>query len=248
MPLINFLKKFLIFQNLAAYLIAKISPVIEHNVGKYIALKKAFYLTALENLEGDYLEFGVFTGGSLVFATKADRSMAWMKKKGDRNQTRFFGFDSFQGFGESTPTDHHPFYQDDIFAVNFEKVRRNIEKRTRGSSVKLLKGFFSNTLDGHTPLEYGIHKARIIFIDCDLKTAASSALGFCHGLIQEGTIVVMDDYFSYRGNSELGVAGAFAQFQVDHAHLVWRQLFSYGYLGQAFICSSTSGKKNEGLL
>jgi hypothetical protein len=248
MSLIGFLKRFLIFQNLAASLIAKISPIIEHNVGKYIALKKAFYLTALENLQGDYLEFGVFTGGSLVFATKADRSMAWMKGKDSRNETRFFGFDSFQGFGENTPSEQHPFYKDDIFAVNYEKVRRNIEKRTRHSTVKLVKGFFADSLDGHKPSDYGIGAARIIFIDCDLKSAAASALGFCAGLIQEGTILVMDDYFSYRGNSELGVAGAFAHFQIEHPQLVWRQLFSYGYLGQAFICSSISGKKSEGLI
>ena len=48
--------------------------MVEHNLGKYHALKKAFYLTALENLHEDYLEFGVFTGGSFVFATKAHRT------------------------------------------------------------------------------------------------------------------------------------------------------------------------------
>jgi O-methyltransferase len=235
MFLLKIFKRFTVFQNLAGTLISWISPMIEHNIGKYIAIKKAFYLTALEKIEGDYLEFGVFTGGAFVFATKANKRMKWI----NHQDTRFFGFDSFQGFGEMETTDQHPFYKDDTFAVNFDKVRKNILNQTKGNEVHLIKGYFNETLDGHKPTEYGIKKAKIIFIDCDLKGPARSALSFCKDLIQEGTILIMDDYFSYKGNSDLGISGAFKEFQIENPNYEWRRLFHYGYLGQTFICSST---------
>ena len=234
MFLLRLLKSFSIFQNLAGTLISWVSPIIEHNFGKYIAIKKAFYLTALENIDGDYLEFGVFTGGALVFATKVNKKMSWI----NQNKTRFFGFDSFEGFGNLDSSDQHPFYKDSIFRVNFTKVKKNILNQTKKDVVHLIKGYFNETLDGHCPDEYGIKKAKIIFIDCDLKNPAKSALNFCKNLIQEGTIIILDDYFSYKGNSNLGISGAFKEFQLENKHFEWRQLFHYGYLGQAFICSS----------
>ncbi len=233
MYLLRLLKHFTIFQNLAGWIIASISPIIEHNLGKYTALKKAFYLTALENLDGDYLEFGVFTGSAMVFSTKTNNKMKWINK----NLTRFFGFDSFEGFGDVDLTDKHPFYRDDIFGVNFNKVKKNILSQTKGCEVQLIKGFFSETLDKKLPQDYGIKKARIIFIDCDLKSPALSALNFCSQIIQEGTILIMDDYFSYKGNSELGISGAFAEFCKHNPKVSWRHLYHYGYLGEAYICS-----------
>lgn len=241
MFLLRLLKHFSFFQNLASSLIASVSPVIEHNIGKYTAIKKAFYLTALENLDGDYLEFGVFTGSAMVFSTKINKKMKWINKSG----TRFFGFDSFQGFGDVGTTEKHPFYRDDIFGVNFEKVKKNILRQSKGSDVQLIKGFFSDTLDHKHPQEYGIKKARIIFIDCDLKSPALSALNFCSQIIQEGTILIMDDYFSYKGNAELGISGAFSEFCKQNPEISWRNLYHYGYLGEAYICSGISKNKNQ---
>ena len=219
---------------MAARFIALISPIIEHNFSKYIALKKAFYLTALEKVNGDYLEFGVFTGGALVFSTRVNRKLSWISGK---MTTNFFGFDSFEGFGSAASHDDHPFYTDDTFAVNFQKVERNIKKQTKGSNVRLIKGFFNDTLIDHSPESYGISKARVIFIDCDLMEPALLALRFCAPLLQEGTILLLDDYFSYKGNSKLGISGAFMKFKNEHPEIEWRRLYGYGYLGQAFICT-----------
>ena len=48
--------------NLLIWVIAIIFPPIAvHNIGKYFALKKAFYLTTIDGVKGDYIEFGVFT-------------------------------------------------------------------------------------------------------------------------------------------------------------------------------------------
>ena len=48
--------------------------------------------------------------------------------------------------------------------------------------------------------------------------------------LQLGTIIILDDYFAYRGQENKGVYGAFKKFITDNK-LKTRQLFSYGMGG-----------------
>ena len=58
---IEFLKNNLFIQNFAATLVSNISPFLENTVAKYLSIKKALYITSHEKINGNYLEFGVFT-------------------------------------------------------------------------------------------------------------------------------------------------------------------------------------------
>lgn len=223
-------------QNLAASLLSRISPTVEHNLGKYKAIRKAFFLTALEQIDGDYLEFGVFTGSSFTFACKFGEKLS--KQIGSR--PRFFGFDSFEGFGEVAEEDKHPFYINDIFEVNFDRVRKNIARQAGSARFELIKGFFDKTLRGKKPSDYGIQKARIVFIDCDLKIPARDVLDFVRPILQPGTILIFDDFYSYKGDPGLGLAGAFNEFSKDCQEFKFRQLDHYGLLGVAYICYRSS--------
>ena len=72
--------------------------------------------------------------------------------------------------------------------------------------------------------------ARIIFIDCDTYSSTFSALNYIRSSLQVGTIIILDDYFAYRGLENKGVYGAFKKFVKDNK-LKTRQLFSYGMGG-----------------
>jgi hypothetical protein len=236
MMLVRLLKGNFLLQNLASWVCSLIPPFVEHNLSKYAALRKAFYLTALEGVAGDYLEFGVFTGSSFVAAMRMHRRM-----KGIANlPTKFWGFDSFQGFGKVSREDEHPFYQDTTFAVDERRVIRNIEKHAGGLPIEIVPGFFQNSLGEKSPAERGIEKARIIFIDCDLKEPATLILDWVRPLFQPGTILILDDYYSYRGSEELGAAGAFKKFQERNPELGLRFLYPYGMGGAAYIVSKIS--------
>jgi hypothetical protein len=67
---LGFISKFSFLQNAASRVIAGINPGIVHNVEKYLALSKIFYYTETENIQGDYLEFGVYTGSSFLHAMR----------------------------------------------------------------------------------------------------------------------------------------------------------------------------------
>lgn len=234
MWLINFLKGNFFLPNVASWLVTRMPAVVEHNLGKYKAIKKAFYLTAIEQLEGDYLEFGVFTGSSFVCALRAHRSLHFL----GNIKTKFYGFDSFSGFGKVSGDDTHPFYQNATFSVNEGGVVRNIKRRAGNLPVQIISGYFADTLKGKTARSLGVKKARVVLIDCDLKESATLSLDFLAPVLQEGTIVIMDDFFSYKGDESRGVAGAFSEFCKKNPHLSWRKMYDYGYGGVAYIVSS----------
>jgi hypothetical protein len=54
--------------------------------------------------------------------------------------------------------------------------------------------------------------------------------------VQEGTLVVLDDFYSYRGSEERGIARAFAEF-VEQGRLKVRHVFTFGMGGAVYIVS-----------
>ena len=65
------ISKLNIFQDLISNLLNLLPYTLEHNSGKYMAIRKAHYLTSIDGIEGDYLEFGVFTGSSFAHSMRA---------------------------------------------------------------------------------------------------------------------------------------------------------------------------------
>ena len=120
------LSKLNFLQDFASLLIAKINPAIIHNIEKYHILKKVHYLSAIEDVRGDYLEFGVFTGSSFCHSLRCCRSAS--KINPNSLNTKYYGFDSFSGFGEISKDDEHPFYTDENFSTNFKKVNDRVKK------------------------------------------------------------------------------------------------------------------------
>lgn len=212
--------------------VSALHPAIEHNVQKTLAVKKAFYYAFLEQIEGDYLEFGVFEGTSLIAAFENDLNF----RTPAMPSRTFWGFDSFEGFKYFDERDHHPFFREGEFTSSYEKVSQRLERHFRGRSPwRLVKGYLEETIGAKTALDFEIQKISVALIDCDLGTPAWLALNFMAPAMQNGMILILDDYFAYKGSQQVGVAGAFQQFQTEHPHLLFRRLFDYGHGGQGFV-------------
>ncbi len=50
-------------------------------------------------------------------------------------------------------------------------------------------------------------------------------------------VIILDDFYSFKGASNKGVAGAFNEFCQDNPGLLFRKVFDYGYGGVAYILS-----------
>jgi len=229
----GFLSKLNFLQDLTSFLISIINPAIIHNVEKYFALKKVHYLSAIEEIEGDYLEFGVYTGSSFCHSIRCAARLRLINP--EIVNTKFYGFDSFEGFGELDEEDDHPFYKDSNFETNYEVVNNRVLKVAKGFEYKLVKGLFNETLKVAIS-SYGIKTSRIVFIDSDTYSSSIEALRFVSSTLTEGSYIVLDDYFSYRGSYEKGVAKAFKEI-IDQANIVVRQVFTYGMGGAVFVVS-----------
>ena len=220
-------------QKLLAKIMAVFPSVVAHNIGKYRALKQAFYMTSLDGVEGDYLEFGVYTGSSISAAIEFSKRSLVER----RQPVRFFGFDSFKGFGElKSGGEEHPFYKDLNFETSAEKVRRRLSRQVK-DRIRVVAGFFDETLKGKQPSDYGIEKASVVMVDCDTYSAAVPAFDFLRPALQEGTIMLIDDFYFYKGSSKLGTYGAFLKFESAHPEWKFRRIFDYGYGGVGMIAS-----------
>ena len=118
---------------------------------------------------GDYLEFGVSFGTSLGCAHRV------LRRHG-LNNTRLFGFDSFEGLPASTAPD------DDVwkpgrFKADIALVRKLLALQgISASDATLVKGWSADTLSAATAQNLGIRRAAIVMIDCDLYASPTTHL------------------------------------------------------------------------
>ena len=232
MNLLKFIKNNLFVQNLAGAIISFIPPYLEFSIAKYLAIKKALYVTAHDATFGSYLEFGVFTGSSFNFAMRANKKI---EKIFGKTNCEFIGFDSFKGFGDIKKDDENPSFKSKTFFVDEKKVIKNIEKNTKGQRMRIIKGFYKDTIKDKTTTDLKIDKSRVVMIDCDLKESTHLALEFIRPSIQEGTIILFDDYNYFKGSKDKGEYAAFNDFQKKYPEILFRRSFDFGYSGKAFI-------------
>jgi len=232
MNLLSLIKNNLFIQNFVATIVSIVPPYLEFSVAKYQAIKKAMFITAQDKTCGSYLEFGVFTGSSFNFAMKVNKKI---EKIFGNTDCEFIGFDSFKGFGEIKKEDENPGFTNQIFSVNEEKVLKNIKKCAKEQKMRIVEGFYKNTIANKTTKDLNIDNARVVLIDCDLKESARLALEFIKPSIQEGTIILFDDFVYYKGNENKGEYGAFVDFQKKYPKISFKRIFDYGYGSRAFI-------------
>jgi hypothetical protein len=99
--------------------------------------------------------------------------------------------------------------------------------------IKIYKGFFSNT---GQDLKKNLKNKKIAIanIDCDLYKSTYDALQIIKSYIQIGTILLFDDYNCFNGNINMGQKKAFNKYLKNCNHK-YEKIFTYSYVGQAFI-------------
>lgn len=227
-------------QNLAASMHASVHPSIEHNLAKMGMIKKALFHCELEQIPGSYFEFGVFEGTSLMASVRIHGKL---KSAFDRN---FYGFDAFEGFKYFNEQDKHPFFKEGDFKSTYDRVLRRFR---RFGNVRLVKGYFEDTLGGKTPAEVcgREEKCAVCFIDCDLMTPALVALDFIRPALQKGSVIILDDYWAYKGDPNAGTSGAMGRFLAANPGIRVRPYYDYGHGGASFVVWDIAGPpaKNE---
>lgn len=141
-----------------------------------------------ENIEGDFIETGVWRGGACIFMNgfltvhEIDNRKVWVA-------------DSFQGLpapnGVKYPRDRggklHTF---DYLRVSLEEVKNNFQKyELLDEKVQFLKGWFKDTLPT-APIE----KLAILRLDGDLYESTMDSLTNLYNKVSYDGFIIIDDY------------------------------------------------------
>lgn len=126
--------------------------------------------------EMHYLEFGVLAGDSFK----------WWVNHNTSPQSRFFGFDTFEGLPESWV-----FYKKGDMSANMPVIPDD--------RVSFYKGLFQETLYGFLEnyrKEFGIHNSavRVIHLDADLYSSTLFALTMLAPYLRSGDIILFDEF------------------------------------------------------
>lgn len=159
---------------------------------------------------GDYLEFGVFYGTSLLRMQRASaEAELW--------QMRLFGFDSFRGLPESADAEDEGVWRAGEFHASLRAARRHMTARGADwDRITLVPGWYEHTLTPATAERIGLEKASVIMVDCDLYSSAIACLRFSEPLIYDEAVLVFDDWHA-GGLAErnLGERRAFEEFLAE---------------------------------
>jgi hypothetical protein len=161
--------------------------------GLEVCLKDAIAWLAEEGSGGeigDYLEFGVYQGNTLIAMHQV------LEKEPKAAKIRLFGFDSFQGLPPEA-AEEGGVWSPGQYRCEREFTEARLEEAgVKKERVKLVEGFFADSLTPMLPIELGIERAGIVMIDCDLYSSSREALEFCRPLFGERTVILFDDWHS----------------------------------------------------
>lgn len=202
----------------------------ENRITEFGMIAQAMEFAKINNMEGDYFEFGLWQGKTFKYAHK-------MRRRYAVEQMKLRGFDSFQGLPQ------HQDSQDNIWhAGQFAFSRPQLEQELRLSGFldadfELIEGFYDDSLNPTLIERLSAEnvKASVVYIDCDLYESTRPVLRFMAHFIQNGTIICFDDYYNYKGAKDEGEARALSEFLAEHPKFEFIPYMPYAPLGQAFI-------------
>ncbi|QWU44086.1 MULTISPECIES: TylF/MycF family methyltransferase [Bacillus] len=151
-------------------------------------LHEALETVVRENIEGDFIETGVWRGGSCIFMN----GFLQANNITDRN---IWVADSFEGLPtpniEQYPRDFGDYLHSfDYLRVSLEQVQENFRKYDLlNDQVKFLKGWFKDTLPS-APIE----KIAIARLDGDMYESTMDGLVNLYDKVSTGGYIIIDDY------------------------------------------------------
>lgn len=194
-------------------------------------LSTAMDFAKWSELEGDYLEFGVYCG------TRFSSAFHLAQRNG-LSAMRFYAFDSFEGLPEIRGVDAHGFQQfrRGEFACDLATFRSSVSaNRVDMSRVEVVPGWYDDVLNDETRNRLPLTAASIVWVDCDLYESTVPVLSFITDYVQDGTVLIFDDWFCFRGDPQRGEQRAFREWLEKNPDITASEFHKFGWHGNSFI-------------
>ncbi len=180
-----------------SFLTRNFNDVNLHNLEKFQQIKKIWFNIYLDDIQGDYIEFGIFKGKSLYHSIKVAKKLKLY------NNITFWGLDSFKGF----PVENHNFYTSE----NFRSSKKTVEKFfSKYKKTKIIEGFFDQSLNSEQLKD--IKNISFAFVDCDIYESAEEVFQYLNERISKGGFIMIDDFTSIDKNGNYIAKSFFDNF------------------------------------
>ena len=214
----------------------RVPGLVIHNLSKARMLKIIFWHLNVDQMQGDYLEFGVAHGHSMRAAEIAERKSSSKKIGVPYVKRNLYGFDTFDQFITTSQLDIHDTWKGDKFSASLDKVERRFKHSKNITLVQVDVNTLTTEQGNQSKKTYGLNQgAAIILLDMDLYAPTLAALIWCRELLQQGTFIMLDEYYAFKGHKDLGEARAVNEFLKLYPEIVLRDFCTYGAGGKVFI-------------
>ena len=171
---------------------------------RIISLRNLYKDVINRNIEGDFVECGVWKGGNLIFIQKLNELY-----KQERN---IYGFDTFKGMTNPSKfdIDHRNNFAKNLLKNTIKKssvkniwaycdiqtVQHNIDKLTKINQIKLIEGDVNDTLNIDKNLP---KKISLLRLDTDFYDSTKIELEILYPRLCRGGVLIIDDYGHFKG-------------------------------------------------
>jgi macrocin-O-methyltransferase TylF-like protien len=201
---------------------------------KYLFFRRVFDFLHENEIRGDYHEYGCHRCRTFRMAlTEARRH--------NLDQMKFWAFDSFEGLPTPTTETSVSKWTHGALTTSEEAFRELV--RQHGiyvDKIHTVTGYYADSLttDLRQRLLDQEQKIALVTVDCDLYESAVPVFDFIEPLLQDGSVIYMDDLFvGNKGNPNRGVARAFLEFQQRSKWRVRRHL-DVSWWGRSYVVNS----------
>jgi predicted O-methyltransferase YrrM len=176
-------------------LIQRVEPFTMTSPERLIALIRSLDYILENNIEGDFVECGVWRGGSAMLMANALLNETRSKRK-------IFLYDTFEGMVAPTVHDKDnkgvyasSMMRDGWCMATAEEVRQNLlSTGIDAEKLKLVKGKVEVTLQETTPSQIALLR-----LDTDWYESTKLELNTLYDLVSPGGVIIIDDYGHWSG-------------------------------------------------
>jgi O-methyltransferase len=193
--------------------------------------KDVFGFVNFTGVEGDYMEFGTWKGGSLTTAYFLAKQFPALAR------WHYYAFDSFEGLPEITGVDNSTGeFKAGDYAVGLPALKTQLAKNGLDlNRITFTAGWYSEVLNGATAASLPLKKAAVILVDCDLYESTVDVLNFITPYVVDGTVIIFDDWFCFKGHPDRGEQKAFREWLDRNKDIAATSYKQYGWMGNSFI-------------
>lgn len=216
----------------------------QRQIEKYRFFVKIFDFIKDNRVHGDYHEYG-------CHRVRTFRMALTEARRHELDDMDFFAFDSFKGLPPVTSGPSVEIWQQGALTTTVERFWEIVKAHgIYTDRIRTVEGYYSETLTAELRERFKREKRKIALatVDCDLYESAVPVFAFIEPLLQEGSVLYIDDLFAgYRGAPTKGVARAFLEFQKSCAFQFVRHC-NVGWWGRSYIAYQPDSSLPDGVL